>query len=213
MVLSMLFGLVISTTLFISILVFLKRKIIKNKRFRVCGYISLGLLGWLIIGYGGLFLMYQPGVLRDCLDRHICLTHLERLHKAMVQYCNDNNGKLPVSEKWCDLLKRTDPKLTANYFKCHVENTKLECGYSFNENLNEAVLSEVPEDTILLFEGGGNWNSTGGPDMIKLRHNSGKGTKMGCILLKRGPILIYSDTMDEYLKIEKHWNPSHQSKF
>jgi len=65
----------------------------------------------------------------------------------------------------------------------------------------------------LLFEGGGKWNDVGGPNTIKLRHDSGNETKMGLILLKKGPILIHSGTMDEYLKIEKHWEPSHQSKF
>jgi hypothetical protein len=208
MVLSMLIGLVIYATLFIVILFLLKRKIIKKKWLRVCGYISLGLLGYTIINCGILFLMYQPGTLRDCLDRHNCGNHLEQLRKAMVQYCNDNNGKLPVPEKWCDLLKHTNPKLRANDFKCSVENTKLECGYSFNKNLRGAKLSEVSEDTILLFEGGGKWNSTGGPDMIKLRHDSGNGGKMGLILPKRGAHLISSGNIDEYLKIEKHWKPS-----
>jgi len=92
-----------------------------------------------------------------------CGNNLDSLGKAVLAYANDNNGKYPVANRWCDLLLEGG-YVNEDKFKCPA-NKNARCSYAMNKNIVELGPSG-PQGMILLFETKGGWNQVGGEELI-----------------------------------------------
>ena len=78
--------------------------------------------------------------------------YINRMGNAFKHYAQANNGKLPDPENWCDCLI-SDDYVRPNDF--HFDGGDVlfgENAFALNENVAGKVLSEIPGDTVLLFE-------------------------------------------------------------
>jgi prepilin-type processing-associated H-X9-DG protein len=87
-----------------------------------------------------------------------CFHNLKQLGAGMKLYAEDNGGKLPDAARWCDAIEKHVPERLA--FRCATTSGY----YLFNRNLSGIELSRVSnaERTVLLFEGKGGKNASGG---------------------------------------------------
>ncbi|MHC4075980.1 MAG: hypothetical protein ACYSRR_07645 [Planctomycetota bacterium] len=130
--------------------------------------------------------MLGIGMLSSCIYKYrrmtcIPLHNLELLNKALVAYANDNNGRLPRSDQWCDDLLRYDRKLDKSNFKHpYPEEFSFanDCHFAFNRNLSNMRLADIPEDVVLIFEADGNWNLNGTGELLIKRDENNKSTPM-----------------------------------
>ena len=99
----------------------------------------------------------------------MCENNLSGLGKAISVYAQDNNGKYPLAESWCDLLvEHTD--VTEGYFVCK-GGGKGRGYYAMNPNCEP----NSPNDVVFLFETKGGWNQYGGSELLNLDNHFGKG--------------------------------------
>ena len=167
-------------------------------------YITLAILGILIILYSvivGVMRVHGPPRPPDHL---LCGSNLALLGKAMLIYTEDFNGLYPTADKWCDLLvsfSRVEP----NQFICRSSDAKVgESSYALNKNIAGKKYSEVPPDTVLLFETKVGWNQVGGPELLTLENHKGEGCNV-----------VFGDWHVEYVKAERigelKWDTEKQS--
>lgn len=109
--------------------------------------------------------------------RTLCACNLSYLGHMILIYANDNDGKYPAADKWCDLLIEYD-ELTEKQFVCpgalHKGN-KARCHYAMNPNCEP----NSPPGTVLLFETKGGWNLSGGEGLLTTENHEG----IGCNIL------------------------------
>jgi hypothetical protein len=95
---------------------------------------------------------------------------MEKICKSMRQYAKAHNGHLPSTETWCDDLLAFDKNLSRDDF-VHPSRVKLElkgpCHIAMNQNLSEAKLEELAPKTVLLFPADGDWNVSGGKELLQ----------------------------------------------
>ncbi|MFA5252662.1 MAG: DUF4190 domain-containing protein [Phycisphaerae bacterium] len=116
--------------------------------------------------------------------------NMKQLYKAVIKYCENNDGYLPVADRWCDLLMQTDNSLTKATFK-HPRIEKGECNIAFNKNLSSLKLSKIPKNVVLLFEADGDWNLTGSKDLFEQRYKNDKQCLFTEVLLTDGSLKTY----------------------
>ena len=95
------------------------------------------------------------------------------LKKAINSYMKDNDGKLPDSSHWNEILKNTSERY---YSHPAIEDVNIE-----NYALNSQALStdsEIPADMVLLFPSIAGVNQVGGAELIRK-----KGPEAICVLL------------------------------
>jgi len=98
-----------------------------------------------------------------------CGTNLIALGIAIRSYSEQFEGNYPPADKWCDLLiQHCD--ISSEQFKCP-QDKKSNCSFTFNPSCEP----NSPPDSVLLFESKGGWNSFGGQELIKPRHQNWKG--------------------------------------
>ncbi|MBN1805728.1 MAG: hypothetical protein JW837_10785 [Sedimentisphaerales bacterium] len=70
----------------------------------------------------------------------------------MYMYRSDSDGKYPKADDWCDLLviyAEVNPELLV----CKGSDAKIgESSYALNKNIADKKFSEIPDDTVILFE-------------------------------------------------------------
>lgn len=98
-----------------------------------------------------------------------CGQNLKTLSSAMLAYAQDNGGRFPTPETWCDLL------LEGGYasdeeFRCP-SNRKQRCSYAMNPDTGP----DSDSDTVLLFETSGGWNRFGGRELACVDNHQGDG--------------------------------------
>lgn len=72
--------------------------------------------------------------------------------RSLQQYADKNDGLLPEAENWCDTLI-TETQLSLTYFMFDGGDVYPgESGFALNKNVAGKKLSEIPSDTVLLFE-------------------------------------------------------------
>jgi prepilin-type processing-associated H-X9-DG protein len=99
----------------------------------------------------------------------LCGTNLSRLGTAIRLYSDENDGKYPISSRWCDLLLQGG-HVTEKHLVC--ESAKHgRCHYAMNPNCEP----NSPGGMVLLFETEGGWNQSGGPEILTTENHAGKG--------------------------------------
>jgi prepilin-type processing-associated H-X9-DG protein len=81
-----------------------------------------------------------------------CGTNASGLVKAMMVYSNDDHGRLPAADKWCDLLVGYDFTAPKQFVCDRSDAREGESSYAINKNLDGKDISNVPGDIVLVFE-------------------------------------------------------------
>ncbi|MHC4481921.1 MAG: DUF4190 domain-containing protein [Planctomycetota bacterium] len=140
------------------------------------GFAIAGLCLWLVIAIPYLLSLFprDPGTLPP---RVVCGTNMSRLVKVMVVYANnDELGRFPTADKWCDLLLELD-YVSEKQFVCP-EAGEGRCHYAMNPNAGTAAANP---DMVLLFETKGGWNQFGGPEILTTENHKGKGCNVAFV--------------------------------
>lgn len=104
----------------------------------------------------------------DFIARRICARNLETLYRGLVHYSNENDGRLPMADNWCDAII-DESYITEETFNCpQTQHPKI--SYAFNKYLSNLKISELSNDTIVLFESFGGWNFNGDQNVVAPRH-------------------------------------------
>jgi hypothetical protein len=106
---------------------------------------------------------------REYEKNHTLIYNLKKIGGKLQMYANDNNGYLPSSENWCDILLQYDSNLTQKDFR-HPDNPAFVI--AFNKNLGGAQLANIPKDTVLIFETRGSWNLSGDEELIQAANSN-----------------------------------------
>jgi hypothetical protein len=119
----------------------------------------------------------------------MCMNNMKQLALAVVLYADDNNGKFPPGNEWCDKINRYvgSPKA----FQCPAQENQ-RCGYALNQNLNSKKQNEVALDTVLLFESNAGWNKAGGSELLASRHEGRE--KMFLVAFADGSVQMISQS-------------------
>ncbi len=105
----------------------------------------------------------------------ICATNISGLGKAIIVYANEHNDTYPSADNWCDkLIKECD--VDWRQF-CSPADGMAEgkSSYAINMYIAGKKVSEVPPDTVILFETIQASNPVGGPEIISTKHHHGSG--------------------------------------
>ena len=109
---------------------------------------------------------------RKRMCRIICISRMHRLAIMMYLYTHDYEGKFPMGDKWCDLLK---PYAESEYeFYCPLSQGQT-VSYGFNKNLEGRNWENNVDDTVMLFEIEGGRNISGGSELLYIMRHEGKG--------------------------------------
>jgi hypothetical protein len=120
----------------------------------------------------------------------ICRNDLSNLGKSFSLYVQDNNGKYPTADKWCDLLAESD-NFDNNSFLCFSalgQGDNRLCYFAINPECGP----NSPDDTVLLFETKGGWNQCGGSELLNTEHHEGKGCS-----------ILFNDGSVKFIKTKK----------
>ncbi|MGA2093124.1 MAG: hypothetical protein ABSH16_06935 [Sedimentisphaerales bacterium] len=127
---------------------------------------------------------------------------LRNLGHVIKQYKEGQVRQLPQTTNWCDSLIQFDPNLSPNAF-INNRNNKVSEGmseYAFNANLSGLKLSDIANNTVLLFETPLAKNPTGGPELMSTNNHPTK----GCFVL-------FADMRVEFVRAEDfnnlRWKP------
>lgn len=141
------------------------------------------------------------------LPARFCGMHMKSIGKAIKEYSEEHNGRLPAAANWCGALLdnskyiyNTDfPHLSCFY--CRGARTpKGQSSYALNESTAGVRLAELPGDVILLFETMPSENPVGGRELITADNHDGKGS-----------IVLFGDLQVAFIKAEDfndlRWEP------
>ena len=110
-----------------------------------------------------------------------CSSHVQKLGKAILVYSENNNGKYPDPNTWCDLLLK-DGNVEKDDFICpevkfHWKRQFLPFPIPINRKSYYAIYPDCepnsPPDIVLLFETKGGWNKSGGPELLTTENHRG----------------------------------------
>src|ERR1022692_1024009 len=94
-----------------------------------------------------------------------CVNNLKQLALAVRIYSGDNKDQFPPAATWCDAIQSKAG--SERIFQCPAADDKAQrCHYAFNARLAGLDVSKVAPDTVLIFETGGGWNLSGGPELM-----------------------------------------------
>ncbi|MHC4060566.1 MAG: type II secretion system protein [Planctomycetota bacterium] len=127
-------------------------------------------------------LLSTPSPWRHYHDGSVrCRSNLHQLSLFMKLYADDNNGRYPTMDKWCDLLtKNYLPGVDPDLLFCPGARDKItqdsnQSSYVLNKNVLGMKVSEIPPDMVLLFEGPVGWNQVGGPELLTTEYHKDDG--------------------------------------
>jgi hypothetical protein len=93
-----------------------------------------------------------------------CVNNTKQLALAVRIYSGDNNDHFPQATNWCDAIK-TDVG-SEKVFQCPAGDATERCHYAYNARLAGMEQKSINPSTVLLFETGGGWNVSGGPELM-----------------------------------------------
>jgi len=161
------------------------------------GKAIFGLIFSSCIFAGVVFFVVAPFQAANAMAEEInCANNMVQLALAMRIYEDDHSDIFPRANQWCDAIQSTNNVI----FHRPATPKKQRCGYAMNRNLDGLkITSDVPLDTVLLFESDAGWNASGGPEIASAHHY--------------GPTLnvAFIDGSVDRIKIEDigklRWNP------
>ena len=101
-------------------------------------------------------------------NRYKSINNMSRITVALHDYAQENGGKLPPADKWCDAIMRAvgSPKVFVSPLDqdaiAQSRTGKKVSSYAFNAALAGKSLHELDHRTVLVFECNLGWNGTGG---------------------------------------------------
>ncbi len=151
------------------------------------------LLTFLSIIIGGFFPMRSVQ-----FPNAYCRSNLHQLAIAIKIYTDENEGKYPTPEIWCDLLQKSYPE-TKEILVCPSaleEGDKEKSHFAINPNCEP----NSPYDMVLIFETKGGWNQQGGLELLTTKNHGGKGCN-----------ILFKDWSARFIKTEEleslKWKP------
>lgn len=100
------------------------------------------------------------------------VNQLKQLGLAARLYANDRQEKFPNAKTWSDDLK--DFVGSEKTYKAGNDPKPRRCSYAYNAKLSEMEQSKIDPRTVLFFETDeGDWNQSGGPELLLRRPRSG----------------------------------------
>ena len=96
------------------------------------------------------------------------ISNMSQMSKGLMSYADDNGGKLPPADKWCDAIMRAvgSPMVFVSPLDqdaiAQSRTGKKVSSYAFNAALAGKSLHELDHRTVLVFECNLGWNGTGG---------------------------------------------------
>lgn len=165
-------------------------RIIRKKRARLRGW-GFAICGIVLGGLASYFWFPELFIQSGSHGRAPVFGNLKRLGLALMMYADDNDGRYPPVDKWCDVLMEEGhvsekdficPKMVLYWpFLGRKYKTKPmfiwpvpkkgRCHFALNPNCKP----DSPRDVVLLFETRKGWNQYGGPELLTIEHHNGKG--------------------------------------
>jgi prepilin-type processing-associated H-X9-DG protein len=151
----------------------------KSKKNNGSGW-GLALAGTIVSGCALLLLPIYAAMLLPALAKAKqraqtiqCVNNEKQLAVAIRIYASDHNDRFPPAATWCDAIK---PSLGSSdtVFHCSTGNMRDGSTYAFNSKLDGKETSKVPGDTVMIFEGTGGWNQSGGPELMVTQPRHGR---------------------------------------
>lgn len=104
-----------------------------------------------------------------------CRRNLGAIGIAIHRYAADHDDHFPLKDNWCDAIL-TDYLKNAECLRCPALPGE-RAGYAYNAHLSGADAGTRPlrDDTVLVFDGKGGWNSSGGAELVDARHRGSWG--------------------------------------
>ena len=127
-----------------------------------------------------------------------CRSNLHQLAVAIKIYSDENEGKYPTPEIWCDLIQKSYPEIK----EILVCPGALEAGDKGQSHfaINPNCEPNSPYDIVLLFETKAGWNQQGGPELLTTENHQGKGCN-----------ILFKDWSAKFVKTEEldevKWKP------
>ncbi len=176
-----------------------------NGRLRGKGYAITGIVMpfayVVLISVLGIFLAIlfpALGQARQSAQKVMCMSNLKTIGVAMITYTSENNDTYPPAENWCDLLKvkvKPENLICPSFHKIEGQTS-----YALNINVAGRKTSEVPHDTVILFETTPAANPAGGPEILCLDNH-----------IKKGCNILFADGHVEFIQADKlpslRWKP------
>ena len=113
------------------------------------------------------------GQVREKAQQVVCISNMKGLAMATMIYANDYDDSFPTANQWCDLLI-SEADVSEKSFYCK-EQPDGSFSYGFNKNLDGLKISDVGQNTVMIFESDGDRNATGGPEMLAAERHEGRG--------------------------------------
>jgi hypothetical protein len=144
-------------------------------------------------------------------DKNTGYSNLIHIRNALTEYLEKYDGVYPPAESWCDHLLKVDSKLSkADFVIPKIEEH--ECNFAYNKNLEGLNTTDVPEDLVVVFMSEGDWNLSGGEELLKELNTVstyvllGDGTIRRCRFPAR-EILRYNTNTKEGSLVQLQWTP------
>jgi len=102
-----------------------------------------------------------------------CMNNEKQLALAVHLYSNDNKDQFPPAATWCDAIRSHVG--SERVFQCPAGDQSQRCHYAYNARLDGLDASKVNPNTVLIFETGGGWNVSGGPELMLNHARHGRG--------------------------------------
>ena len=101
-----------------------------------------------------------------------CINKEKELALAIRIYSGNNTNRFPPAATWCDAIQSAE--VAPNVFKDPAVNSGSRCDYAFNAAIGGLDESKVAPDTVMLFESDAGWDASGGPELMRARHQRGR---------------------------------------
>lgn len=137
---------------------------------------------------------------RIVAQRIVCGENLKIIGHAVMVYAKDHNDTYPAAENWCDILIK-NYNLSPNQFHCPSSQAKEgQSSYAININVAGKKISDIPPDTVLIFETMPGINPAGGPELLSTDNHRGNGCN-----------ILFADAHAKFIKAEDisslRWSP------
>ncbi len=114
-------------------------------------------------------------------------TNLKRINFALTNYAKDHSGKMPNSRDWGDAIIGNQNLVLKEDFGS--ESSLFAVFY--NRDLSDREYSELKDNCVVLFEGKGQWNATGGKNTF---YDYASRRKQSYLITLNGDIYIYGSS-------------------